>query len=202
MQKYRLGPENFLEIIAGCEMDLAGARYETWEDLRLYCYRVASAVGLVSIEIFGCRDPRSRDYAIELGLALQITNIIRDVGADWENGGRVYLPRAEMARFGYTMEDLAAGRENEALLALLQFEAARAEEHYTRAVAARTPGDRKALVAAEIMRHVYHRLLQKMRRDGFHVLRRRYRLSKPAKLFQIAKVLGATWLWPSGGQAV
>jgi phytoene synthase len=199
MRKYRLTPEHFLEIIAGCEMDLAGARYETWEDLRVYCYRVASAVGLVSIEIFGYTDPKCREYAIDLGLALQVTNIIRDVGVDWENGGRVYLPRAEMARFGFGEEDLAAKRETPALRALLEFEAARAEEHFARAVAVLPPADRRSMVAAEIMRNVYHRLLRKMRGDGFHVLRQRYRLSKPGKLACIAKVLAQTWLWPAGG---
>jgi phytoene synthase len=196
MQKYRLTPEHFLEIIAGCEMDLAPAHYETWDDLRLYCYRVASAVGLVSIEIFGYTDAGCREYAIQLGLALQVTNIIRDVGADWENGGRIYLPREEMQRFGVSEEDLAAGRENDAFRALIEFQAERAESLYVQAVAALPAVDRRSMVAAEIMRHVYHRLLGKMRRGGFHVLRQRYRLSKAAKLACVAKVLCQRWLWP------
>ncbi len=193
MEKYRLTPEYFLEIIAGCEMDLAGARYETWDELRLYCYRVASAVGLVSIEIFGYRDPRCREYAIELGLALQVTNIIRDVGADWKNGGRLYLPREEMARFGCTIESIAAGREDAAFQELMRFQAARAEELYARAIAALPEGDRRSMVAAEIMRTVYHRLLRKIGRDGFRVLRKRYRLWKVEKLGCIAKVLVGNW---------
>src|SRR6266481_4448346 len=194
MGKYRLTSEHLLEIIAGCEMDLAGTRYETWEELRLYCYRVASAVGLVSIEIFGYSDPGCRTYAIELGLALQVTNIIRDVGEDWKNGGRIYLPREEMARFGYTIEDLAAGRENAAFHALMQFEAARAEELYSRALAALPAADLRSMIAAEIMRTVYHRLLRKIRRAGFRVLQKRHRLSRLEKLGCVAKILCWTWL--------
>ena len=180
--KHRLAREHFLEIIAGVEMDLVGASYATWEELRLYCYRVASAVGLVSIEIFGCREAASRDYAISLGLALQLTNILRDVGEDWRNGGRVYLPREDLARFGYTTEDLAAGHRNEAFLALMRFEAARARAFYAEAIAARPPADRRALVAAEIMRGIYGRILERMERGGFRVFDRRYRLNRVEKL--------------------
>src|SRR5262249_38965707 len=97
--RHHLPLEHFREVIAGVQMDLAATTYETWNDLRLYCYRVASAVGLISIEIFGCRERASRDYALSLGLALQLTNILRDIGEDWRNGGRVYLPREDLARF-------------------------------------------------------------------------------------------------------
>jgi 15-cis-phytoene synthase len=184
--RHHLALEHFLEIIAGVEMDLASQTYATWEDLRLYCYRVASAVGLISIEIFGCREPASRDYAIRLGLALQVTNILRDVGEDWRNGGRVYLPSEDLSRFGYTLEDLAAGRRNDAFLALMRFEAERARTFYAEAVAARPPGDRRALVAAEIMRAVYSRLLSRMEGDGFQVFHQRYRLSRLEKMAIVA----------------
>jgi phytoene synthase len=184
--KYQLPVAHFLDIIAGVEMDLAGASYATWEDLRLYCHRVASVVGLVSIEIFGCRDAGAKTYALELGLALQLTNILRDVGQDFSNGGRIYLPREDLARFGYTPEHLAASRHNEAFLALMRFEARRARELYARAVAALPPVDRKALAAAEIMRTVYYRLLDRMERDGFHVFGRRYSLSRLEKLLIVA----------------
>ena len=180
--KYRLGLENFLEIIAGVEMDLDGVTYATWDDLRLYCYRVASAVGLVSIEIFGYRDAGCKTYAVELGLALQLTNILRDVGQDFANGGRIYLPREDLARFGYTAEDLAAGRVNEAFLALMRFEAERAVGFYRSAEAALPPADRRTMIAAEIMRAVYRRLLDRMQRDGFRVFTQRYSLSKLEKV--------------------
>lgn len=184
--KYQLPVAHFLDIIAGVEMDLAGASYATWDDLRLYCHRVASVVGLVSIEIFGCRDAGAKTYAVELGLALQLTNILRDVGQDFSNGGRVYLPREDLARFGYSPEDLAASRHNEAFLALMRFEARRARDLYARAVAALPPMDRKALAAAEIMRTVYYRLLDRMERDGFHVFGHRYSLSRLEKLLIVA----------------
>lgn len=194
--KYRLDPELLREIITGCEMDLGGASYATWEELRVYCYRVASCVGLVSIEIFGCRHPDCRAYAIDLGLALQLTNILRDVGEDFKENGRIYLPREDLARFGYTAEDLAASRQTEAFLALMRYEAERARGFYASAVAALPPGERRSLVAAELMRAIYGRILVRMERDGFRVLEKRYRVSTPGKLALIARVLLRTALAP------
>ena len=189
VEKYHLQAGYFHEIIAGVEMDLHGASYETWEDLRLYCHRVASVVGLISIEIFGCRDPRAQEYAEQLGLALQLTNILRDVGEDFANGGRIYLPREDLARFGYTPEDLAASRHNAAFLALMRFEAERARGFYAAATEALPPGDRRALVAAEIMHSVYRRLLDRMERDDFHVFGQRYSLGRLRKLGLITRAI-------------
>jgi phytoene synthase len=186
VKKYALHVRHFHEIIAGVEMDLARATYETWDDLRLYCHRVASVVGLISIEIFGCHDPLAVEYAEQLGLALQLTNILRDVGEDFANGGRIYLPREDMARFQYTPEDLAAQRHNSAFLALMNFEAERARGFYQAAVKAFPPRDRRALVAAEIMRAVYRRLLERMSGDGFHVFNQRYSLGRLKKISLIA----------------
>jgi len=189
VKKYSLQVAHFHEIIAGVEMDLAGMSYETWEDLRLYCHRVASVVGLISIEIFGCRDPLALEYAEQLGLALQLTNILRDVGEDFANGGRIYLPREDLARFGYTAEDLAAQRHNDAFLALMRFEAARARELYAGAMKAFPTRDRRALVAAEIMRAIYRRLLERMEHDDFHVFNHRYSLGRWKKLGLIARAV-------------
>ena len=188
MAKYRIPPELMLEIIAGVEMDLDGASYTTFEALRAYCYRVASAVGLVSIEIFGYRDSGCRQYAIDLGIALQLTNIIRDVGTDLDNGGRIYLPLEDLARFGYSEDDLRHRVHDERFLALMKFEAERAEDYYQRAVRALPASDRHSMVAAEIMREIYHKILARARADGYRVLSRRYRLNKFAKL---ATLLGA-----------
>src|SRR5437016_7991762 len=116
--KYSLPVAMLEEIIAGVEMDLSTLRYPTFEELRIYCYRVASAVGLVSIEIFGYCNPACRQYAIELGLALQMTNIIRDVGEDLSNG-RIYLPQEDLARFDYSEEDLRLRKYSEAFLRLM-----------------------------------------------------------------------------------
>ncbi len=189
IDKYQLNAELFRDIIDGCEMDLAGARYATWDELRVYCYRVASCVGLVSIRIFGCRDEASVRYATELGLALQLTNIMRDVGEDYANGERVYLPQEDLARFGYRVEDLAQHRRNEAFIALMKFEAERARGLYAKAVAALPEGDRRALVAAELMRAIYSRILAGMEREGFRVFEKRYRVSTLGKVTLMVRVL-------------
>src|SRR5256885_5407828 len=133
MHKYSLPPEMLEEIISGVEMDLSILRYSTFKELRVYCYRVASAVGLASIEIFGYRNPRCREYAIDLGLALQMTNIIRDVWKDFESG-RIYLPKEDLARFEYSETDLAKRQHDEHFIQLMQFEASRAREFFGRAV--------------------------------------------------------------------
>ena len=185
MTKYRIHAELMEEIIAGVEMDLASARYETFEELRAYCYRVASAVGLVSIEIFGYRDPGCRQYAVDLGLALQLTNIIRDVGVDLENGGRIYLPLEDLTRFGYSVEDLRNRVHDHRFTALMQFETQRAEEYFQRAIHALPSMDRRAMVAAEIMRTIYHKILVKVQADGYQVFAKRYRLSKPGKMLTL-----------------
>ena len=201
IEKYTLSLAHFDEIIAGCEMDVAATTYRTWEDLELYCHRVASVVGLISIEIFGYQDPGCREYARQLGLALQLTNIIRDVGVDWKNEGRVYLPEIEMESFGCTREILKKGRTHPALHALLEYQAKRARELYAGAIAALPPRERRSMIAAEIMRTVYTGLLTKMRADGFHVLERRYRLSSLQKAGCILRVLVRTW-WEEAKSAV
>ena len=183
--KYRLPLEHFREIIAGVEMDIFGRQYATFEQLRAYCYRVASVVGLVSIEIFGYRDESARQYAVDLGLALQLTNIIRDVGVDLDNGGRIYLPLEDLERFGYPPADLRARVYDKRFRALMDFEARRAEEYYRKATAELSARDRRSMVAAEIMRAVYWQILQKIRRGRFEVLATRHRLSKPRKLWTL-----------------
>lgn len=189
IREYRLRENWLLEIIHGCEMDLRPVRYETFEDLRLYCYRVASVVGLVSIEIFGYTNASTRRYAVELGYALQLTNIIRDVAKDLGNEGRIYLPMEDLARFGITPEDLAQRNGGPRFAEMMAFQAQRAEQFYASAIAERPPEDRRSLAAAEIMRRVYHKLLGKMRRDGFKVFSHSYRLNKLEKLAIIARVL-------------
>ena len=185
MTKYAIPVEHFLEIIAGVEMDVAGRRYETFEQLRTYCHRVASVVGLVSIEIFGYQDASTRQYALDLGMALQLTNIIRDVGVDLDNGGRVYLPTEDLERFGYTAADLRTRLHDKRFRALMKFEADRAEGFYRSARAHLTARDRRSMVAAEIMRAVYWKLLQDMRADRYEVFAKRYRLSKARKLWTL-----------------
>jgi len=183
--KYAITPPMLDEIIDGVEMDLRNVRYGTFEELRLYCYRVASAVGLVSIEIFGYRNAACRDYAIQLGLALQVTNIIRDVGKDLGNE-RIYLPQEDLARFGYSETDLHARTHNAAFVQLMNFEASRAEDFFSRAAALLPREDRRSMVAAEIMASVYHALLRRMKADRFRVFEKEYKLSKIEKSGRIA----------------
>lgn len=183
--KYAITPPMLEEIIDGVEMDLTSVRYETFEELQRYCYRVASAVGLVSIEIFGYRNPACRDYAIQLGFALQMTNIIRDVGKDLSNG-RIYLPQEDLARFDYSESDLHQRKHNDAFVRLMEFEGARAEEFFAKAAALLPREDRRSMVAAEIMASVYHALLRRMKSDRFRVFQKEYRLSKIEKGGRIA----------------
>lgn len=183
--KYSIPPEMLDEIVAGVEMDLTTSRYQTFDDLRVYCYRVASAVGLVSIEIFGYRNPVTRQYAIELGLALQTTNIIRDVGRDLKSG-RIYLPEEDLARFGYTEADLQARVYDDRFLRLMKFEATRAHGFFDKAADLLPREDRRSMVAAEIMASVYRALLKRIETDNFQVFSKEYRLSKLQKAGRVA----------------
>ena len=184
MSKYSLAPEMFEEIIAGVEMDLTIQRYQTFEDLRVYCYRVASAVGLVSIEIFGYSNPACKEYAVQLGLALQTTNIIRDVGKDL-NAGRIYLPLEDLARFEYSENDLQDRRYDERFVRLMEFEADRARKFFAGAATILPPEDRRSMVAAEIMASIYRGLLRRMELDKFRVFEKEYALSKLEKVGRI-----------------
>ena len=196
MAKYSLPPGMLEEIIAGVEMDLTTVRYPTFEELRVYCYRVASAVGLVSIEIFGHRNPRCREYAIDLGLALQMTNIIRDVWKDFQTG-RIYLPQEDLVRFHYSEADLAKRRYNEQFIQLMQFQASRAREFFSRAARELPPEDRRAMAPAEIMRSIYRALLRRIELDNFRVFEKEYRLSRLEKAGRITAQLFKSFLnWP------
>ena len=176
-------------IIDGCRMDLHPRRFASWDDLADYVWKVACAVGLVSIRLFGCTDPGAERYAVALGRALQLTNILRDVAEDFENGGRIYLPLEDLARFGYTESDLAGCVRDERFLALMTFEAGRAEGFFREAALALPAADRRALMPARIMGEIYHLLLVRMRSDGFRVFENRYRISKPRKFVILAKHL-------------
>ena len=168
-------------IIDGCEMDLERVRFATAEDLYPYCYRVASAVGLCCIEIFGYTDPRARDYAVKLGTALQLTNIVRDVGADARDG-RVYLPQADLRGFGVTEDDLVAGRYGERFVKLMEHQAARARQFYAAAAAAYPTADARSLIAAQIMGGIYRTLLDEIEARRFAVLGERITLPARRKV--------------------
>lgn len=187
----------FDELIQGCEMDLEIKRYEDYEQLELYCYRVASVVGLLSIEIFGYRNPACRDYAIYLGKALQLTNILRDVRTDAERG-RIYLPQSELARFKVSEREILSFEYSERFYELAGSVAARAKEFYRFARKTLPAEDRRAMVAAGLMGTVYWRLLRKLERQQFNIFGPEpTRLSKSQKLLLIFRswfcfVSGAT----------
>ena len=180
----------FEDVIDGVAMDLDTSRYQTFDELFEYCRRVASAVGLICIRIFGCRSPRAVDYALNLGVALQLTNILRDIPDDLAKG-RVYLPLDDLAAHGCTVEDLAAGIVNDRVRALMAFECGRARDFYQRAIAARAEEDRRRLVAAEIMRAVYFETLTRIERSGHDVFTARARVPKPRQ----ALIALRQWLW-------
>ena len=177
----RLPRQAFEDVIDGVAMDLDVVRYKSFEDLFEYCRRVASAVGLICIRIFGCRNPAASDYALNLGVALQLTNILRDIPDDLAHG-RLYIPLDDLAAQGCTVEDLAAGTVTDPVRRLMAFECARAHDFYRRAVAARPEEDRKRLVAAEIMRAVYFATLRRIERREYDVFHGRVRLRRPAQL--------------------
>jgi len=182
--KYSLPKTNLAEIIDGMEMDLTQTRYLDWPGLERYCYRVAAVVGLLAAGIFGYRDARTLDYARELGIAFQLTNIIRDVGEDARKN-RIYLPMSDLKQFGVPAADILNARQTPEFGRLLQFEAQRAKEHYARAFSALPAADRKAQRPGLIMAAIYRALLDEIERDGWQVLTRRTSLT-PLRKFWIA----------------
>ncbi len=179
-REFALPRERFAELIEGVEMDLDHARYATFEALEGYCRRVASAVGLICVEIFGYRNPAARDYAVSLGIALQLTNIVRDVAADLRMG-RIYLPAEDLARFQVRDADLEAGTVTPAVAALLRFQCDRARSYYRRAAAELPREDRRSLLAAEIMGAIYFEILRRIERVGYDVFTSRIRVPRPRR---------------------
>jgi 15-cis-phytoene synthase len=177
VETFSLSRQPFDDLVDGVEMDLRRSRYDTFDELVGYCRRVASAVGVMCIEVFGCRDSRSREYAFNLGLALQLTNIIRDIKGDLKQG-RIYLPQEDLARFGVTEEALAAGTITGAMRKLLQHECQRARQFYTAAAQAMPHAESRKLVAAEIMGGIYFEILQRIERRGYDVFSERVRVPK------------------------
>lgn len=189
VHRFRLPQEIFFELLHGVESDLRGETIERFEDLRLYCYRVASTVGLLVVRLLGCRSPGAYAYAETLGIAVQLTNVLRDVGAD-ASDGRIYLPREDLERFGVTKESVLAREPSEELRLLLAFEAERARIHFERATQLLPAEDRRRLRAAQAMGAIYRTLLGELHRRGFPCLEAPIRLSKPRRL----AIAAGAWL--------
>lgn len=190
VHRFRLPEAIFLDLLRGVESDVLEEPVQSFEDLRRYCYRVASTVGLLVVRVLGAQDPRSEEYAEALGIAVQLTNVLRDVGDDAAEG-RIYLPAEDLARFGVDPEAIFAREPNEALRLLMAFSAERARIYYERAALALPNGERKTLRPAEAMGKIYRALLDKIHREGFPCFGPALRISKPRRLAIAASV----WLW-------
>jgi phytoene synthase len=186
VQQFNLPQEHLLEIIDGMEMDLDQPRYADFKSLQLYCYRVASVVGLLSAEIFGYSDRETLKYAHDLGIAFQLTNIIRDVGEDARRK-RIYLPMDEMQQFGVTAADILNAKETEAFRKLMAFQIARARRYYQQAFDHLPAADRKAQRAGLIMAEIYQAVLNEVEHSGCHVLKERVSLTPTYKLWLAIK---------------
>lgn len=189
IRTYGLRFELFDELIRGCEMDLVRLRYETYADLEQYCYRVASVVGLLSIEVFGYTHPGCREYAVQLGKALQLTNILRDVRRDAERG-RIYLPAEELRRQGVADAEILRGEYSDRYRRAAEAVASRARTFYRSARQTLPSVDRRSMVAAELMGSVYWRLFQKLEASRFHVFG-----AEPTRISKLQKIalIARTW---------
>jgi len=179
--RFKIPKQYFLTLIDGVEMDLVQDRYETFDELKEYCYAVASIVGLITIEIFGYKFERTKEYAVDLGIALQMTNILRDVKKDAAMG-RIYLPKADMRKFGVTEKDILAGKYNLNFINLMKFETARTRKYYREARTKLGKHERFTLFAAQIMDAIYFRLLRKIELREFNVFGERITVSTPHKI--------------------
>lgn len=192
IKTYHLDAEHFIEIIDGMEMDLNFNRYEDFKQLQLYCYRVASVVGLLAAQIFGFNNRQTLKYAHDLGMAFQLTNIIRDVGEDARRG-RIYLPLDELAQFNVSEDDILHSRESEAVQKLLNYQIERAESYYDRALQELPAEDRKSQRVGLMMAAIYRTLLREIKADGAEkVLNSRTSLGAVRKLWLAIKV----WIKP------
>ena len=177
IQKFDIPLHPFFDLIRGMEMDLQQKRYIKFDDLLQYCYNVASTVGLMCIEIFGYKNSSAKEFAINLGLALQLTNILRDVKKDAEIG-RIYLPQEDMRKFNYTEEELMNNVYNENFVLLMRYEAEKAKGYFLMADKSLKFEDKPAMFAARAMQHIYFRLLKKLEAENFNVFEKRIKVSK------------------------
>ena len=202
LERFPMPKEYFEEMINGCEMDLTRNRYETFDELHQYCYRVASITGLMCIEIFNYRSPSAKDYAVNLGVALQLTNILRDLKEDAMRG-RVYLPQEDLRRFDYPEGGLASGKINDNFREMMKFECGRARSYYRLAADHLAEEDRPTMTAAITMGKIYYRLLKQIEHLDYDVFNNRIRLHRPERFLiafsEWAKASGRAGERGSGG---
>jgi len=191
-QRYEIPQAHFQDIISGVESDLVKNRYNDFEELRRYCYQVASVVGLICLQIFGYQDPQAREHAIDLGLAMQLTNIARDVKEDLEMD-RIYLPQDEMARFGYSEQDLRAGVVNQGFIDLMRFQSQRAQGYFHSGFKLLPYLSRRSRACPAVLGQLYRKVLERIEAADYDVLHQRVSLSKGEKI----RVLAQTWITSS-----
>ena len=179
--KFNIPVDPFFELIKGMEMDLKKNRYLTFQDLQEYCYRVASTVGLMCIEIFGYKHKTTKEFAVNLGIALQLTNILRDIKKDAEKG-RIYLPQEDFKRFGYSEQELLSDTYNLNFRQLMEYEAKRAKGYFDKANRALNLDDKASMFAARAMQHIYERMLDKIIDADYDVFRKNIKVSKFEKV--------------------
>jgi len=187
IKKFSIPVEPFFDLIKGMEMDLKKNRYNTFTELMDYCFNVASTVGLMSIEIFGYNNPRTKDFAINLGIALQLTNILRDIKTDAQHG-RIYIPLEDLRRFNYSENDLFSFRYNDDFIKLMKHECERARYFYDEANRSLSKEDKGLMFAARIMEHIYFRVLKKIEKRNYNVFEKKVRVSNLKKIFITAGV--------------
>jgi phytoene synthase len=181
IQQFNIPLEPFFELIIGMEMDLQKKRYLNFEDLVQYCYRVASTVGLMCIEIFGYKNASTKEYAVNLGLAMQMTNILRDVKKDAENG-RIYLPQKDLSTFNYSEDELLRSTYNNNFINLMKYESERAESFFTKANNKLDFEDKPSMFPARAMQHIYAKLLHKIKAENYDVMNNRINVGKVEKV--------------------
>ncbi len=180
ISKFNIPLDPFFELIKGMEMDLQKDRYNSFDDLQLYCYRVASTVGLICIEIFGYKHPSTKQFAVDLGIALQMTNILRDIGKDAKNG-RIYLPQEDLEKFNYTEQEILSLIYNNNFKDLMIYESTRAKQFFNSATAHLDLDDKKTMFAARAMQHIYYKMLEKIIAKDYDVFNNDIKVSNLEK---------------------
>jgi 15-cis-phytoene synthase len=180
--RFNINPVVFFELLKGMEIDLVKTRYRNFDELKQYCYFAASTVGLMTIEVFGYKDNAIKEYAINLGIALQLTNILRDVKKDAAKG-RIYIPLDDMEKFGYSEKDILESNYNSNFINLMKYESEVAESLYKKADSYLCKSEKGRMLSARIMEHIYYRLLKKIEKYKFDVYNNYIRISKFKKLF-------------------
>lgn len=182
IKEFNIPHKPFFDLIRGMGMDLEKSRYEAFDELYEYCYCAAGTVGLMCIEIFGYNNPKTREFAVALGVALQLTNIIRDIKKD-ADAGRIYIPKEDMERFGYSEKDLLENKYNDKFIQLMRFEADRARSYYQKANELLVKEDKGLMFSARIMGHIYFDLLKRIERRKFNVFKNTAKVPRIKKIF-------------------